>query len=171
MIHPYTESSFNCRSIVNKPSMPILSPILSLLIRISMGRIHRWTFPLSHCPSLRLSDLNAGLLAHGNLDRCFVPCTPHGCLELIRSTGTQIEGATAVVIGRSKIVGTPMFELLKHHNATVTICHSKTKNIREIVRFDTHLSSSTAGGVGSRSRLPRSWWRVWASRGSFKARG
>jgi 5,10-methylene-tetrahydrofolate dehydrogenase/methenyl tetrahydrofolate cyclohydrolase len=72
-------------------------------------------------------------------------------LELIRSTGmitrilcpyfysrfyrlgTQIEGATAVVIGRSKIVGTPMFELLKHNNATVTICHSKTKNIPEIV--------------------------------------
>ncbi len=47
--------------------------------------------------------------------------------------GAQIEGATAVVIGRSKIVGTPMFELLKYHSATVTICHSKTKNIPEIV--------------------------------------
>lgn len=99
----------------------------------------------------RLSDLNAGLLSHGNLDQCFVPCTPNGCLELIKSTGlfrffllsrdrrrkdclgTTIEGATAVVIGRSKIVGTPMSELLKHNNATVTICHSKTKNIPEIV--------------------------------------
>ncbi len=47
--------------------------------------------------------------------------------------GTQIEGANAVVVGRSKILGTPMFELLKYHNATVTICHSKTKNIPEIV--------------------------------------
>ncbi|CAF0902989.1 unnamed protein product [Adineta steineri] len=81
-----------------------------------------------------LSDLNAGLLSHGNLDKCFVPCTPNGCLELIKSTGTQIEGATAVVVGRSKIVGTPMFELLKHHSATVTICHSKTKNIQDIIK-------------------------------------
>ena len=47
--------------------------------------------------------------------------------------GIQIEGATAVVVGRSKIVGTPMFELLKHNNATVTTCHSKTKNIENIV--------------------------------------
>ena len=47
--------------------------------------------------------------------------------------GIKIEGARAVVVGRSKIVGTPMFELLKHHNATVTTCHSKTKNMPDIV--------------------------------------
>lgn len=52
---------------------------------------------------------------------------------LFECLGVTIEGASAVVIGRSKIVGTPMLELLKHHNATVTICHSKTKNIPEIV--------------------------------------
>jgi len=73
-------------------------------------------------------------LSHGNLGQCFVPCTPSGCLELIKTTGTPIEGATAVVVGRSKIVGTPMFELLKYNNATVTVCHSKTKNIPDIVK-------------------------------------
>ncbi|CAF0892036.1 unnamed protein product [Didymodactylos carnosus] len=81
-----------------------------------------------------LSDLNAGLLSHGNLNECFLPCTPHGCLELIRSTGTSIEGLNAVVVGRSKIVGTPMADLLKHNNATVTVCHSKTKNIESILK-------------------------------------
>ena len=55
-------------------------------------------------------------------------------MDLIRRSGVQVEGANAVVLGRSKIVGTPMSEMLKWANATVTICHSKTKNLEEVVR-------------------------------------
>ena len=62
------------------------------------------------------------------------PCTPAGCMDLIRRSGFTIEGANAVVLGRSKIVGTPMSELLKWAHATVTVCHSKTKNLEEIIK-------------------------------------
>ena len=55
-------------------------------------------------------------------------------MDLIKRSGVQVEGANAVVLGRSKIVGTPMSEMLKWANATVTICHSKTKNLEEVVR-------------------------------------
>lgn len=54
-------------------------------------------------------------------------------LELIKQTNKKIAGATAVVIGRSKIVGTPVAELLKWNHATVTVCHSKTKNLADLV--------------------------------------
>ena len=57
-----------------------------------------------------------------------------GCLKLIQSTGFEIRGSNAVVIGRSQIVGTPMSELLKWHDATVTVCHTKTKDLEAIVR-------------------------------------
>lgn len=105
-----------------------------------------------------MSDINAGLLAHGNLNECFLPCTPNGCLELIRSTGVKIEGARAVVVGRSKIVGTPMFELLKHQNATVTICHSKTQNIDEIVTKN--VENFIEKHRVFRSKLLKLLWRV-----------
>ena len=62
------------------------------------------------------------------------PCTPAGCMDLIRRSGITIEGANAVILGRSKIVGTPISELLKWANATVTVCHSKTKNLEEIIK-------------------------------------
>lgn len=62
----------------------------------------------------------------------FVPCTPAGIIELIKRTGIEIEGKECVVIGRSNIVGKPMAMLLLRENGTVTICHSKTKNLREI---------------------------------------
>ncbi|XP_062513617.1 C-1-tetrahydrofolate synthase, cytoplasmic-like [Corticium candelabrum] len=72
---------------------------------------------------------NAGKLAHGELQRCIIPCTPRGCLELIKSTGVEVTGKRAVVIGRSKIVGSPMSSLLLWNHATVTTCHSKTKDL------------------------------------------
>lgn len=59
----------------------------------------------------------------------FLPCTPNGVIELVKKSGIQIAGAEAVVLGRSKIVGTPASELLKWNHATVTVCHSKTKNL------------------------------------------
>ena len=62
-----------------------------------------------------------------------VACTPAGCLEILRRNGTAIEGANAVVLGRSDIVGKPMALLLLHANATVTVCHSKSRDLPEII--------------------------------------
>ena len=70
---------------------------------------------------------NVGLLTQGR--PIFRPCTPAGIVELIRSTGTEIAGKHCVVIGRSNIVGKPMALLLLQNNGTVTICHSKTKDL------------------------------------------
>ncbi len=78
--------------------------------------------------------INVGRLAMKNREPLFVPCTPRGCIMLIESAGTKIEGARAVVLGRSNIVGLPVAFLLLHRNATVTICHSKTQNLAGIVR-------------------------------------
>lgn len=75
---------------------------------------------------------NVGKIMIGNY--AFLPCTPAGVMELIRSTGTEIAGKECVVIGRSNIVGKPMAMLLLHENATVTICHSRTKNLTEVCR-------------------------------------
>ncbi|XP_069494320.1 C-1-tetrahydrofolate synthase, cytoplasmic isoform X2 [Ambystoma mexicanum] len=84
-----------------------------------------------------LTSMNAGKLARGDLGDCFIPCTPKGCMELIRQTGIQIPGKRAVVIGRSKIVGAPMHDLLLWNHATVTTCHSKTISLdEEVMRAD-----------------------------------
>jgi methylenetetrahydrofolate dehydrogenase (NADP+)/methenyltetrahydrofolate cyclohydrolase len=64
----------------------------------------------------------------------FLPCTPHGIIELIKRTGTSLEGKHAVVIGRSNIVGKPVSLLLQRENATVTMCHSRTKDLAEYTR-------------------------------------
>ncbi|XP_026164023.1 C-1-tetrahydrofolate synthase, cytoplasmic-like isoform X2 [Mastacembelus armatus] len=80
-----------------------------------------------------LNCVNAGKLSRGDLSDCFIPCTPSGCMELIRQTGVSVEGKHAVVIGRSKIVGAPMHDLLLWNHATVTTCHSKTADLPEQV--------------------------------------
>lgn len=67
-------------------------------------------------------------------DYSFLPCTPAGIMELIASTGVSIEGKSCVVIGRSNIVGKPMSMLMLHKNATVTICHSRTKDLPAVTR-------------------------------------
>ena len=64
----------------------------------------------------------------------FVSCTPAGVIELLKRSGTVLDGANAVVVGRSNIVGKPMSVLLLRENATVTICHSHTKNLKEICK-------------------------------------
>jgi methylenetetrahydrofolate dehydrogenase (NADP+)/methenyltetrahydrofolate cyclohydrolase len=74
--------------------------------------------------------VNVGKIMIG--DYAFLPCTPAGVMELIDSTGVEIAGKSCVVIGRSNIVGKPMSMLLLHRSGTVTICHSKTKNLKEI---------------------------------------
>ena len=67
-------------------------------------------------------------------DYTFLPCTPAGVMELLHRTDISVEGKHCVVIGRSNIVGKPMAMLLLHENATVTICHSRTQNLKEICR-------------------------------------
>ncbi|MEW5719884.1 MAG: bifunctional methylenetetrahydrofolate dehydrogenase/methenyltetrahydrofolate cyclohydrolase FolD [Chloroflexota bacterium] len=78
--------------------------------------------------------INVGRLAMKNREPLFVPCTPSGCIVLIDSVGAKIEGARAVVLGRSNIVGLPAAFLLLHRNATITICHSRTQNLPDVVR-------------------------------------
>ena len=74
--------------------------------------------------------INVGKIMIGEYS--FLPCTPAGVMRLIESTGTDITGKQCVVIGRSNIVGKPQAMLLLQKNGTVTICHSKTKNLKEI---------------------------------------
>lgn len=78
--------------------------------------------------------INLGTLAMQGRKPLFVSCTPKGCLELLKRSGVQIEGKRAVVMGRSNIVGTPVALLLQRANATVTVVHSRTRNIEEVVR-------------------------------------
>ena len=78
--------------------------------------------------------LNIGRLAQKGRDPLFVPCTPYGCIYLLKQVGVKLEGANAVVLGRSNIVGMPAALLLVRENATVTICHSRTKDLPSVVR-------------------------------------
>lgn len=71
---------------------------------------------------------NVGRIMIGDFD--FVPCTPAGIMELIHESGVEVEGKECVVIGRSNIVGKPMSMLLLHENGTVTVCHSRTKDLK-----------------------------------------
>ncbi|MBU3189158.1 bifunctional methylenetetrahydrofolate dehydrogenase/methenyltetrahydrofolate cyclohydrolase [Clostridium bowmanii] len=79
-----------------------------------------------------LTDKNMGRFYKG--DKSFIPCTALGVIEMIKNTGCIIKGKHAVVIGRSNIVGRPAAQLLLNEDATVTICHSKTINLKEICR-------------------------------------
>lgn len=76
--------------------------------------------------------VNVGKIMTGNYD--FVPCTPAGVMELIKESGIDVNGKECVIVGRSNIVGKPMSMLLLHQNGTVTICHSRTKNLAEKTR-------------------------------------
>jgi methylenetetrahydrofolate dehydrogenase (NADP+)/methenyltetrahydrofolate cyclohydrolase len=79
-----------------------------------------------------LTPTNAGLLAHGMPG--LVSCTPAGVMELLRHEGFDLEGAEAVVVGRSKLVGVPVARLLLSANATVTVCHSRTRDLDAVCR-------------------------------------
>jgi 5,10-methylene-tetrahydrofolate dehydrogenase/methenyl tetrahydrofolate cyclohydrolase len=78
--------------------------------------------------------MNIGRLAQKGREPLFVPCTPDGCMYLLEKTGVELEGAKAVVLGRSNIVGMPVALLLVERNATVTICHSRTKDLPGVCR-------------------------------------
>ena len=79
-----------------------------------------------------LHPTNLGYLAQGR--PVFAPCTPKGCMRLLREVGVELAGARAVVIGRSVLVGKPIALLLANANATVTMCHSKTRDLAGEVR-------------------------------------
>lgn len=78
--------------------------------------------------------INIGRLAQKGREPQFVPCTPAGCMYLIEQHVPKVEGLNAVVLGRSNIVGMPVALLLVRANATVTICHSRTKNLPDVIR-------------------------------------
>jgi len=78
--------------------------------------------------------VNIGRLAQKGREPVFVPCTPAGCMVLLERAGAQLSGANAVVLGRSNIVGMPVALLLVKANATVTICHSRTRDLPSVVR-------------------------------------
>ncbi len=75
--------------------------------------------------------VNIGRLAMKGRNPLFIPCTPYGCMVLLERSGIETNGAEAVIVGRSNIVGLPMAMLLQKANATVTICHSRTKDLKE----------------------------------------
>ena len=78
--------------------------------------------------------VNIGRLAMKGRNPLFIPCTPAGCMRLLEETGVKLNGANAAVLGRSNIVGLPMAMLLQKANATVTICHSRTKDLPGVLR-------------------------------------
>jgi methylenetetrahydrofolate dehydrogenase (NADP+)/methenyltetrahydrofolate cyclohydrolase len=82
--------------------------------------------------------VNVGLLAIGSMERALVPCTPAGSLVLVEKAaealGVKLDGMNAVIVGRSNIVGKPMVQLLLSKNMTVTVAHSRTKNLPDVVR-------------------------------------
>lgn len=88
---------------------------------------------------------NVGKIMQGKYS--FLPCTPAGVMELLRSAGVEVCEKRCVVIGRSDIVGKPMAMLLLHQNGTVTICHSKTRNLKDICR-EADILVSAVGKVG-----------------------
>jgi methylenetetrahydrofolate dehydrogenase (NADP+)/methenyltetrahydrofolate cyclohydrolase len=88
-----------------------------------------------------------------------VACTPAGCMEMLRRYKIPVEGANAVVLGRSDIVGKPMALLLLHGNATVTICHSKTRDLPEVVRR----ADILVAAIGKAGFVQRDWIRPGAT--------
>jgi len=96
--------------------------------------------------------MNSGLLARGD-ESGLMPCTPSGIIKLIESCGTEISGKRAVVLGRSSIVGRPIAEMLLNRSATVTICHSRTKNLPEVVRQ----SDIVVAAIGRPNFVQGSW--------------
>ena len=98
-----------------------------------------------------LTPVNAGLLAQGTPG--LVPCTPAGVMELLRDARTPLEGAHAVVVGRSNLVGRPMGALLLAESATVTLCHSRTRDLDDVCR-----SADVLVAAVGRAELIRGDW-------------
>jgi len=101
--------------------------------------------------------INLGKLVSGRAG--LVACTPSGCMEILRRSGIAVDGANAVVVGRSDIVGKPMALLLMHANATVTICHSKTRDLPQVVRQ----ADIVVAAIGRPAMVEADWVRPGAT--------
>ena len=102
--------------------------------------------------------LTSGRLARGD-ESGLLPCTPSGCIKLIESSGCEIRGSRAVVVGRSSIVGRPMAEMLLNRHATVTICHSRTRDLpAEVGR-----ANIVVAAIGRANFIKGSWIRPGAT--------
>jgi methylenetetrahydrofolate dehydrogenase (NADP+)/methenyltetrahydrofolate cyclohydrolase len=101
--------------------------------------------------------VNVGRLVSGRA--ALVACTPAGCMEILRSSGIAVEGANAVVVGRSDIVGKPMALLLLHANATVTVCHSRTRDLASVVRQ----ADIVVAAIGRAATIEPDWIRPGAT--------
>lgn len=97
--------------------------------------------------------VNIGKLSMKGREPLFVPCTPAGCLALLEEAGAQFKGANAVVLGRSNIVGLPVAMLLLHRDCTVTICHSRTKDLPAVCRS----ADILVAAVGRAEMVRRDW--------------
>lgn len=104
-----------------------------------------------------LHPLSAGRLLLG--EPCLAPCTPLGILEILERYEVELEGANAVVIGRSAIVGKPVSLLLQRKNATVTMCHSRTRNLKQVCRG----ADVLVAAVGSPRLVQRDWVKAGAA--------
>lgn len=131
---PETSTNEDVAKIIN--DLAVDSNVDGILVQLPLPRHLDERYLLSLIPDSKdvdgFSPNNLGLLAM-NAPRT-VSCTPFGVMELIASTGVDITGKRAVVIGRSNTVGKPMAMLLLNANATVTVCHSKTQNLAEVCR-------------------------------------
>lgn len=115
--------------VLNKsPSVSGILVQLPLPVHIDTGKVLQSIAPEKDVDGFHIS--NAGKLLIGK--DTFVPCTAEGIIELLKANEIELEGKNCVVVGRSNIVGKPVALELLHNNATVTICHSKTKNLKEI---------------------------------------
>lgn len=131
---PETSTNEDVAKIINELAVDI--NVDGILVQLPLPKHLDERYLLSLIPDSKdvdgFSPNNLGLLAM-NAPRT-VSCTPFGVMELIASTGVDIAGKRAVVIGRSNTVGKPMAMLLLNANATVTVCHSKTRNLAEVCR-------------------------------------
>lgn len=101
---------------------------------------------------------NAGRLSRGD-EACLMPCTPRGSIRLIEESGATIQGATAVVVGRSRLVGRPVADLLLNRHATVTVCHSRTRALDEVIRT----ADILVAAVGKEAFVQGDWIRPGAT--------
>ncbi len=107
-----------------------------ILVQLPLPAGHDQDEVISRIPAAKdvdgLTAASAGLLAQGHPG--LVPCTPKGVVELLRAAGAEIQGAEVVIVGRSILVGRPLASLLLNASATVTMCHSRTRDLPEITR-------------------------------------
>ncbi len=128
---------------------------LPLPSQVDSKRVLQGVDPLKDVDGLH--PMNVGRLVSGRAG--LVACTPAGVMEILRRSGIALEGANAVVVGRSDIVGKPIALLLMHANATVTICHSKTRNLPEVVRR----ADIVIAAIGRAAMIEPDWVRPGAA--------